>query len=225
MSMILHINTALGKAITGISSDMNIIAVKENSIQKDHASFLQPAIREMLSETGLKLSELDAVAVVNGPGSYTGLRVGLSAAKGICFALQKPLITLSTLEWMAIAFRFSVYDFICPLIDARRMEVFTATYDRNLSCVSPPVPKIIDESSFHELLDLGTVLFTGNATGKLPETLTSKANAIVSGHESSLLEQVILATEAYDNNAFADLAYSEPFYGKDFFSPHTVQVK
>jgi tRNA threonylcarbamoyladenosine biosynthesis protein TsaB len=222
MSLLLHINTALGNAMTGFSRDNDLIASRENARQKDHASFLQPAIREMAREAGIKLADIDGVTVVNGPGSYTGLRVGLSAAKGICFSLRKPLITISTLEWMALPFRDNSYDFICPVIDARRMEVFTATYDRNLKCISSPAAIILDEYSFTEWLEKGTVLFTGNAVAKMPEILTSNANAVTSKYEPSLIEQVKLGTQAYDRKMYSDLAYTEPFYIKPFFSGNKV---
>jgi tRNA threonylcarbamoyladenosine biosynthesis protein TsaB len=222
MNLLLHINTALGTAMTGISRDNVIIAFRENASQKDHASFLQPAISEMTRETGIKLDDIDGVTVVNGPGSYTGLRVGLSAAKGICFSLGKPLITISTLEWMALPFKDNSYDYICPVIDARRMEVFTATYDRNLQCVSLPSALILDENSFAEWLEKGRVLFTGNAVVKMPETLTSHANARISKNESSLAEQVRLGALAHNRKEYADLAYAEPFYIKPFFSGQIV---
>jgi len=224
MNLLLHINTAMGIAMTGISRDNVIIASRENASQKDHASFLQPAISEMARETGIKMDEIDGVTVVNGPGSYTGLRVGLSAAKGICFSLSKPLITISTLEWMALPFKDNSYDYICPVIDARRMEVFTATYDRNLQCVSPPSALILDENSFAEWLEKGTVLFTGNAVAKMPESLTSNANAVISKIDSTLAEQVFLGAIAYDKKEYADLAYAEPFYIKPFFSGQIVSL-
>jgi tRNA threonylcarbamoyladenosine biosynthesis protein TsaB len=218
MSLLLHINTALGKAITGISRGNEIMAMRENDVQKDHSAFLQPAIKEMVLETGISLTQIDAVTVINGPGSYTGLRVGLSAAKGICYSLQKPLIAISTLEWMAVPFKDNSYTAICSLIDARRMEVFTATYDRNLICISPPQALILDENSFAEWLEKGTIIFTGNAIKKLHKTITSHVNARISESEASLGEQVILGTRAYANKEFAGLAYTEPFYLKAFFS-------
>ena len=218
MSLLLHINTALENAIIGISKGDNIIAQRENAHQKEHSSFLQPAIREMMTEAGLQMQDIDAVTVVNGPGSYTGLRVGLSAAKGICFALNKPLITISTLEWMAFPFRDSGYAYICPLIDARRMEVFTAMYDRSMKCLSSSHAMILDNNSFREWVEKDLVLFTGNAIDKLPETLTSHENAVINRNEPSLLDQVILGTLATEKKGYADLAYSEPFYVKAFYS-------
>jgi tRNA threonylcarbamoyladenosine biosynthesis protein TsaB len=119
---------------------------------------------------------------------------------------------------MAFPFKDSSYDFICPVIDARRMEVFTATYDRKLTCVSQARSLILDNNSFSEWLEYGQVLFTGNAIGKLPETLTSHANAVIIKNEPSLPEQVTMGVEAYEKKMFSDLAYTEPFYGKEFFS-------
>ncbi len=171
-----------------------------------------------MQNAGKDIRDIAGVTVVNGPGSYTGLRVGLSAAKGICFSLQIPLVTISTLEWMAFPFKDNSYDFICPMIDARRMEIFTATYDRNLLCVSPPHALILDDNSFAEWLDEGKVIFTGNAVGKIPETLASRTNAAISKIASTLHEHVILGTNAYEKKQFSDLAYAEPFYIKEFFT-------
>ena len=219
MSLLLHINTALGNAITGISNNGEILISKENANQKEHSSFLQPSILEMMEETGIELSKIDAVTVINGPGSYTGLRVGLSAAKGICFSLQKPLIAISTLEWMATPFKFSEFDVICPVIDARRMEIFTAMYDRNLACISEPKSLILYDDSFSEWLESGTVLFTGNAVGKLPQTIVSHRNARITDRGSTLQDQVILGIQAFEKKEFSDLAYTEPFYIKAFYTP------
>jgi tRNA threonylcarbamoyladenosine biosynthesis protein TsaB len=223
MSLILHINTALDKAIVGLSRNNEIVACRENDVQKDHSSFLQPAILEVLNEAGFNIKDIDAVTVINGPGSYTGLRVGLSAAKGICFSLQKPLITLSTLEWLALPFTGTDPIFICPLIDARRMEVFTATYDRNLYCLSAPEALILDENSFAGLLSEGPVLFTGDGAAKLPKTVSEHPNARVHAGNASLKEQLILGEKAYIGAVFADIAYSEPFYLKAFYTPVPVK--
>ena len=115
------------------------------------------AIRDLMAEQGRRLSDLAAVAVVHGPGSYTGLRVGMSAAKGLCYALDLPLITVNTLEWMAEAAKGGPEDMICPMIDARRNEVFTALYDRNGSERLGPHALILDDSSFAAELELGTI--------------------------------------------------------------------
>jgi tRNA threonylcarbamoyladenosine biosynthesis protein TsaB len=138
MSLLLHIDTAVENASVCISKNGELIGIAENKNQKDHATWIQPAIQSLMKEAVYNLKELDAVAVSNGPGSYTGLRVGLATAKGLCFALNKPLITLSTLEVMTIAalnIPISNINYFCPLIDARRMEVFTAIYDISLKTI------------------------------------------------------------------------------------------
>jgi tRNA threonylcarbamoyladenosine biosynthesis protein TsaB len=218
MSYLLHINTALEKAHIGLSKNDVIIAERENSIQKEHGSFLQPAIKEICHETGISLNNIAAVSVVNGPGSYTGLRVGLSAAKGICFALDKPLICLSTLEWLAHPFNRYMTNIICPLIDARRMEVFMAMYEPvSLGLVIPPQAMVIDENSFPEL-ETQKIVFTGNGRNKLPERISAHPNSIFPTKEADLSNQVKMANMLYAEQKFSDLAYTEPFYLKPFYT-------
>ena len=221
MICLLHINTALGRAMVAISRDNERLAYRENAVQKDHSSFLQPAIRDLLNDTGMSLKDMDAVTVINGPGSYTGLRVGLSAAKGICFSLQKPMINLSTLDWLAMPFKGTDETYICPLIDARRMEVFTATYDRNLNYITSPEALILGEQSFGEILDKGGVIFTGDGADKLPGIITGHPNARVWDNRSSVNEQILMGEMAYNRAEFADIAYCEPFYLKAFYTPET----
>jgi tRNA threonylcarbamoyladenosine biosynthesis protein TsaB len=217
MSFFLHINTALEQAYVAISDGRKTIAFRESLNQKEHASFLHPAINEIMNAVDAQMNDLVAVSVVNGPGSYTGLRVGLSAAKGICFALQIPLISLSTLEWLAKPFEQAAYDYIVPMIDARRMEVFTATYDKQLIEIDPPSAVILDEQSFSKLTEKSSVIFTGNGAGKLlPLT---REHAKVETSPSGALEQAEMADLLYQKKQFSDLAYAEPFYLKAFHSP------
>jgi tRNA threonylcarbamoyladenosine biosynthesis protein TsaB len=140
MSYLLHINTALEKAHIGLSDGEKVIAARESAVQKEHGSFLQPAIKEICDESGISLNKIAAVSVVNGPGSYTGLRVGLAAAKGICFALDKPLICLSTLEWLAHP--FSIYDEYHMPNDRRPEDGNIHCHVRSsiLNLVTPPMP-------------------------------------------------------------------------------------
>jgi tRNA threonylcarbamoyladenosine biosynthesis protein TsaB len=218
MSYLLHINTALEKAHVGLSKNDVIIAERENSVQKEHGSFLQPAIKEICDETGISMADIAAVSVVNGPGSYTGLRVGLSAAKGICFALNKPLICLSTLEWLAHPFNSYMTNIICPLIDARRMEVFTAMYEpASLNIVTPPHALVIDENCFSEL-ETHKILFTGNGRNKLPAKILAHPNSIFPTKEADLSNQVKMAYLLYSEKIFSELAYTEPFYLKPFYT-------
>lgn len=218
MSYLLHINTALNTAFVGISRGKEVIASLQNESQKEHGSFLQPAIREIINTAGCSFPQLAAVSVINGPGSYTGLRVGLSAAKGLCYALQKPLICLSTLEWLAFPFYGADTDIICSLIDARRMEVFTASFDPRLKTLNTPGNLIIDDHSFQELGEQ-RIIFTGNGRDKLPERIKSHTNASLPDLAAGMAEQAIMANQAYETQDFADMAYAEPFYLKSFYTP------
>jgi tRNA threonylcarbamoyladenosine biosynthesis protein TsaB len=217
MIHLLHINTALDDAYVALSKDDTLLASRENGVQKEHGSFLQPAIKSILQEANISMNEIDAVSVVNGPGSYTGLRVGLSAAKGICFALDKPLICLSTLDWLAQPFNSYMTNVICPMIDARRMEVFTAMYDNSLKLVMPPQALIIDENSFPEL-EANKILFTGNGRNKLPQRISEHPNSIYPTNSAGISDQVDMAYLLYAGKKFSNLAYTEPFYLKSFYT-------
>lgn len=216
MALILNIDTALGKATVTLAAEGRVLHTLENNDMRDQASWLHPAIRQCLADKQIKLQELEAVAVTIGPGSYTGLRIGLSAAKGLSYALQIPLITLPTLELMARAEYDTEADMICPVIDARRMEVFTALYTKQMQEVMPPCALIIDTQSFAGQLDSHTILFTGNAVDKVRKVLTHP-NALFT--ETGYTPQDIsdLSTLLFRNKRFADIAYSEPFYVKEFY--------
>jgi tRNA threonylcarbamoyladenosine biosynthesis protein TsaB len=219
MAILLHIDTATEFALVGFSKDGEVLAEQENLEQQQHAAFLQPAIQALSKELNLPLQQIDAVVVSNGPGSYTGLRVGLASAKGICFALQKPLITLNTLQIMAHAARnaFPEVSFFCPMIDARRMEVFTAVYDQSLHAVMPPQAMILDEGSFADRLATAHMVFTGSGQEKFHQ-ICSHPNASFASLRHSIVDMVPLAQQAFVNQQFADLAYAEPFYSKAFYT-------
>ncbi|MFN5642829.1 MAG: tRNA (adenosine(37)-N6)-threonylcarbamoyltransferase complex dimerization subunit type 1 TsaB [Sphingobacteriales bacterium] len=221
MSMILHIHTGLEKAYVAVSKDLECLSYRANEFQKDHGSFLQPAIQDIILEAKSTLHDLDAISVMNGPGSYTGLRVGLSAAKGLCYALKKPLICLSTLEWLAWPFKNKEADLICSLIDARRMEVFTAMYQKDMSVYIPEHPEIIDENSFSEIKD-NRILFTGNGRNKLPKQITLHKNVLLPDHISDIQEQIEMTLKRFTEGKFNELAYTEPNYGKAFYTTAKV---
>lgn len=227
MALLLNIDTATEHASVCLSDGENVLGLIESAEQKNHASFVQVAIKELAKTAGTGLQLIDAVAVSAGPGSYTGLRVGLASAKGICYALGKPLIMINTLEIIAKAMLQYVLSegkqagpstSFCPMIDARRMEVFTAVYDFNLKETEAPHAKIIDEQSFAEQLSKGKVVFSGTGHHKF-QKLVSNPSAVFLDlqHNASHLAQ--LALTAYQSKRFADLAYSEPFYVKAFFDP------
>src|SRR5687767_10771942 len=148
MSLILNIDTALDTASVCLANKGEVLHLVVNEFPKDHSGWLHPAISELLQKSGYEIRDLSALAVSIGPGSYTGLRVGLSTAKGFCFALNLPLITIGTLQMMAYSVKDENADLLCPVIDARRNEVFTAVYDKNLEPVLPAQSMIAGENSF-----------------------------------------------------------------------------
>lgn len=220
MALILFIDTALAEASVGLGKADSLVAVKTNTDQKKHASFVQPAIEQLVEENGSLLHAIEAVAVVNGPGSYTGLRVGLASAKGLCYALDKPLILLSTLEVMAAASiaQADTDDYLhSPLIDARRMEVFTAIYNSHLQPVMSPQPMILGEDSFIDFLYNKKIVFSGNGQAKAA-TVVTHSNAVFSEKNYSPADINNLAQKSFLSKKFADLAYCEPFYLKNFYT-------
>lgn len=222
MSYLLNIDTATEHASVCISQGPQTLVMYESTDQQSHASFLQPAIQRLCSETGIALSNISAVAVTSGPGSYTGLRVGMASAKGICFALQIPLITINTLQVMAWAAREeqghpTVGHLYCPMIDARRMEVFTALYDTELHLLEPPHPLILEEGVFSSQMEDNTLIFSGNGAIKMrPFAEGRKAVFSQAQHQAAHLAQ--LAAQAWKAKDFADLAYAVPQYFKAFHS-------
>jgi tRNA threonylcarbamoyladenosine biosynthesis protein TsaB len=222
MALLLSIDTATENALVCLSQNDVVLDALPNTNQKDHASFLQVAIKELCIKNNIELKNIDAVAVTAGPGSYTGLRVGLASAKGICFALQKPLLLINTLK--AIAFSTlqsstliekNPTAVICPMIDARRMEVFTAIYDQQLQEIIAPCAIILDENSFAELLPQQPIIFTGNGAKKINVV---KRHFNIFTTNCTILTTAIsyLANQLYVNQDFTNLAYSEPFYIKPF---------
>jgi tRNA threonylcarbamoyladenosine biosynthesis protein TsaB len=215
MSHLLHINTALETAYISIALEDKVIAERKSHNQKEHAAFLHAAIDEMLRENEITPSHLSGVSVISGPGSYTGLRVGMACAKGLCFALSIPLINVNTLEWMAAAAYDEKQDLICPMIDARRMEVFTAMYDLRKTCLLQPQALILTAESFSDWLEGKKILFFGNGAEKFRE-LMMHPNASFGTLTSGAKELAVIAWGKYVNSEFSDLAYAEPLYVKDF---------
>lgn len=220
MALILNIDTAIETAVISISENDRIIDFATNSNQKDHASFLHPAIKNLLHKADLAISKLNAVSVTSGPGSYTGLRVGMACAKGLCYALDIPLIAINTLEVMALSTITQVQDnlgWFSPMIDARRMEVFTAVYDADLTEIMKPASLIIDESSYTEQLKTNKIYFSGSGSLKLKSIATSE-NALFNDSKITPDAMVRLAYEGYIKKSFADVAYASPVYLKEFYT-------
>ncbi len=223
MSLILNIDTALDSASVCLSKDNKLLQIAVNENQKDHAMWLHTAVADILQKAEHTVNELQAVAVSIGPGSYTGLRVGLASAKGLCYALNIPLIAVSTLKMIAFATNSNGVmheNMICPMIDARRMEVFTAIYDINLVEIRAAEAMIIDENSFSAMLESNRILFCGNGSKKL-QKITTASNALFNDTIANASHLAQLSYYYFRNKEFANLAYTEPSYIKEFYSQAT----
>jgi tRNA threonylcarbamoyladenosine biosynthesis protein TsaB len=218
MNLILNIDTALEQASICLAKDGVALQLSTNETPKAHASWLQAAVVDLLKKSGHSLGQLSAVSVSIGPGSYTGLRVGLASAKGFCYALKIPLITVGTLEMIAFAAKDGATGLICPMIDARRMEVFTALYDKELTEISAPGVMILDETSFADLLSAHKILFCGNGSKKL-QLLISGNNVLFSDLSGNASHLAFLSHKRFQQKEFAQLASAEPLYIKEFYSP------
>ena len=227
MSRIILIETSTSLCSTALVEDGKVVCERISDEPRAHASKTALFVSEMLSEKGLKVSDCDAVAVSKGPGSYTGLRVGVSTAKGLCFGAGIPMIsvgTLDTLVWQALDGNMLPEDcrYIIPMIDARRMEVYTGIFTPDGKQISPTVAQIIDADSFKDQLAEGPVLFIGDGADKCKDTLTSPNARFIQccPKAASMMHPVIDALEA---KRFEDVAYFEPFYLKEFIT--TVSKK
>ncbi|MES2882558.1 MAG: tRNA (adenosine(37)-N6)-threonylcarbamoyltransferase complex dimerization subunit type 1 TsaB [Bacteroidota bacterium] len=218
MAFILNIDTAVITASVCIAQDDRPLKTVISNVQKDSAAWLHPAIKEIFEETGIGPQQLDAVAVSAGPGSYTGLRVGMAATKGLAYGLQKPMIAISTLQMMAMAATGQAEGLLCPMIDARRAEIFTAIYNQELDEVVPPCNLIVESNPFLSLLDEKLISFFGNGCAKL-QPLLQHQNARFAKIEATAEHLCSLSFKAYRQKKFADIAYTEPAYGKKFFTP------
>lgn len=215
MALLLNIETATKNCSVGLAKDGETIVLREIATQNfSHAEKLHVFIEELFLEANLKLQDLDAIAVSQGPGSYTGLRIGVSAAKGLCYALSVPLIAVDTLE--VIARKIKVENgIIIPMIDARRMEVFSAFFDANFNKIRETQAEIIDETSYGEFSE--TLHLIGDGAMKFKAVLTdAKFKYYPEIEFPSAIEMAKLSYHKYQNNQFEDVAYFEPFYLKDF---------
>lgn len=222
MALILNLETATTVCSVALSKDGQLLALKEINNDYTHAENLTIFIDEVFQQAGLSLNQVDAIAVSKGPGSYTGLRIGVSTAKGLCYSLDKPLIALNTLQHSAFgcSLKHGGADALyCPMIDARRMEVYCAVYDKNNNPLLATTAEIIDEHSFKDLLEKKTVYFFGDGAEKCKTVLQKNANAFFIDHlYPSATNMILLSEESYKHNAFEDVAYFEPFYLKDFIA-------
>ena len=220
MARILLIETSTAQLSAALSQDGTITASRTCDEPRMQASLTAPFVKEILDEKSLSVKDLDAVCVGRGPGSYTGLRVGVSTAKGLCFGAGLPLLSAGTLDVLVQeAHRLGVVPsgckYVVPMVDARRMEVYAAVFTPEGKQLTETKPVIIDSDSFAAELAEGPVLFIGDGALKCRETLTSE-NAFFAAAFPTAMAMAPLAEAAYNEKRFEDVAYFEPFYLKDF---------
>lgn len=221
MAVILSIETSTAVCSAAVSAEGMIMAHRENFDGRNHATLLSGYIKHCLDFLRDKELRLDAVAVSLGPGSYTGLRIGLSEAKGLAYALDVPLIGVETLKLLAVSAMFSSdclpEDCVfAPMLDARRMEVYTAVYDWTLTPLMSPRPLIIEANSYSEFLESSPVVFIGDGSDKARDVIASKNAMFIPGIVPLAVDMVALAEKSYSERKFIDLAYSVPNYLKEF---------
>ena len=226
MALILSIETGTDICSVALANDGELMALRESDEGRDHAKKVALFVDELLRETGVQPSDIDAIAVGKGPGSYTGLRIGVSFAKGMCYALDIPLIAIGSLDALAEVaredFDAGILDIeeedwsqakLCPMVDARRMEVYAQVFDVEGEAQSDVVAEVVTEESFNEWRSKGKFVIFGNGAKKCAEVLP---DAIIEDVVPSARGIVRLAEEAFNAGKFEDLAYFEPFYLKDF---------
>jgi len=228
MTYILNIETTTKTCSVVLSKHTNVISKKESFSTYTHAENLTIFIEEVIKNSPITLNKIDAIAVSKGPGSYMGLRIGVSAAKGLCYALNIPLLgidTLSAMSQYAIQKTDAKNALFCPMIDARRMEVYCAVYDSNNQCIEQTQAKIIEENAFEAYLTHHDIYFFGDGAEKCMSILNRNKNAhFLDTYVMSAEALILSAYQKYNTAQFEDLAYFEPFYLKDFI-PGISKVK
>lgn len=223
MALILNIETATNICSVSLSRDGEVISFIDNDEEKSHAKLLTVFINSLLKENNLKVKDLDAVAVSKGPGSYTGLRIGVSVAKGLCYAENLPLIAIDTLQSMASGINeyqknIGHETILCPMLDARRMEVYYAFFDWKASFITDVKAQVLDAQTFADSLKDREILFFGNGAFKLQKLVDHKNAVFNDDYLISARHMSALAETHFKNRKFVDVAYFEPFYLKDFIA-------
>ena len=227
MSYFLCIDTATSVCSVVLTQNDKVLSIKESTDEKAHASYLGVFIKKVLDDAAISVNQLDAIAVSKGPGSYTGLRIGVSTAKGLCYGADIPLISVKTLQIMAYgmclnAIKSFTGDFIadsalyCPMIDARRMEVYTALFNFKNQMIKETSAMVVQKNSFDSLLQDVQVVFAGNGAEKCKTVLNHKNALFLDNFNHSALYMINIVQEAYRERKFEVLAYFEPYYLKDF---------
>ena len=219
MSYILNIESSTTNCSISLSFKGKVISLKENNEEKySHSTNLHSFINDVLKKSNVSIQQLSAIAVSKGPGSYTGLRIGVAAAKGLCFALDIPLISISTLLILAKQIKFKKEGLIIPVMDARRNEVYSAVYDSSYNKVRKVMPEVINEDSFGKLVSKNKLFFIGNGQEKCNRLIKKNLNLIFSSNITfpSANEMASLSFEKFTNSKFENIAYFEPDYLKNF---------
>ena len=219
MNYILNIESSTTNCSISLALDGNLVALKESNDDKySHSTKLHSFINEVLKKSNISVKELVAIAVSKGPGSYTGLRIGVAAAKGLCYSLDIPLISISTLHILSKQIQVREQGLILPVMDARRDEVYCAVYDSSHNLIKKAVPKIINQESFSELSYKSNLYFIGNGQEKCKRLIENNTNLIFSNNYTfpSAREMTQLSYQKFKDLNFNDIAYFEPDYLKDF---------
>ena len=218
MSLILSIETATKVCSVALHREGELLGFQELFLEKSHSTHLAVMIEQLLSNCQVTAKDLTAVAISKGPGSYTGLRIGVATAKGLCYALDIPLISVNTLEGMTHQLKLTPLnvEYYCPMIDARRMEVYCLIFNREFEVVSETKAVVVDEDSFSEWLQKGRVLFFGNGASKCTELLEGPNGIFMPNIQASATSFGSLASTKYEMGKFEDLSYFEPYYLKEF---------
>ena len=221
MSRILCIDTSSFICSISIFENLSLISSNSSEVEKSHSKLIIQLIDQSLKDAKIKINELDAFAVSMGPGSYTGLRIGVSTIKGLCYSLDKPLISINTLEILSKSALNHINNyndfFICPMIDARRMEVFTKMLDNDFNEVEKDKALILDDKSFNDIGGGKSIYFFGDGSNKFQKIINNKNFHFIDNIISSSKNMGELANIKYENNQFENLTTFEPFYIKDFF--------
>jgi tRNA threonylcarbamoyladenosine biosynthesis protein TsaB len=219
MATFLAIDTATTLCSVALKIDNQPIIVKETGGQYTHAENLGLFIQELLADAEMTIKDIDAIVISKGPGSYTGLRIGVAMAKGMCFASNKPLIAVSTLTSLVCSALKKINEkkvLLCPMLDARRMEVYTAIYNDNLAIVETISASIIDETSFQNLLKDNVIYFFGDGSEKCKNVITHPNARFIENIQPSADGLLYFAEQKFKEKSFENLAYFEPYYLKDF---------
>lgn len=224
MPYILYLETATKICSVAVANDETLISLKETSVVNSHSSLITLYAEQVVKEANIEFSDLEAVCVSMGPGSYTGLRIGVSTAKGFCYALNIPLIAVNTLQSMARLFSTEHPELkkdilLCPMIDARRMEVFTAFFDKHATFIRETNADIINEESYSDILSKNSVIFFGDGADKCMQFLAHSTNSMFDDtFKISSKGMISLAFQKFQEKQFENVAYFEPYYLKDFIA-------